>query len=256
MLNIENITLSYKTKKITEHVIDNFSLSIKEGEVIAILGPSGCGKSTLLKALSCNMALAAGEVCFEMDGKREILDSRIQTIGLIPQDSGLLPWKTVEENSVLPLHIKKTPLTQEKKNEIQTIYEQLGIQDILSKYPMNISGGQAKRASIARAFIMHPDLMLMDEPFSALDAIRQEEAQELFLKLWKQYQNTTILVTHSIEEALYLGHRILVMSRHGGRILYEEVNPYFSKRMFRNQDYLERKEYLREFLINGCREEE
>jgi len=160
----------------------------------------------------------------------------------------LLPWKTVRGNSLLPLAIRNEKLTEERKQSIAKVYESLDITELLDRYPSELSGGQAQRAAIARAFILKPDLLLMDEPFSALDAITREEARELFLKIWNLYKPTTILVTHSIEEALYLGIRIIVMGTHMGEIKYEMENPYFGKLYPDNVEYLLTKQLLREKL--------
>jgi NitT/TauT family transport system ATP-binding protein len=134
------------------------------------------------------------------------------------------------------------------KKQIHKIYESLDISELLDRYPKELSGGQAQRAAIARAFILQPDLLLMDEPFSALDAITREEARELFLKIWSHHKPTTILVTHSIDEALYLGSRIIVMGMKGGQFIFHMDNPYFGKLFPEEVNYLKTKQILREKL--------
>ena len=202
MLSLENIRISYKKKKEIVSIIENLSLSINEGEALVILGPSGCGKSTLVNALAGTIPIECGEIDFIKDQRKQPLNPKTHKIGIIPQNYGLLPWKTVRENSILPLKIRHEPITDRQKLDMKEIYESLNITHLLDQYPNALSGGQVQRAAIARAFILKPDLLLMDEPFSALDAITREEARELFLTIWKQNRPTTILVTHSIEEAL------------------------------------------------------
>jgi len=192
----------------------------------------------------------SGNISFVKDGIESKLDCKKHRIGIIPQKCALLPWKTVEANTVLPLNIRKEKKSYENKIEFDSIYEALGIKDILKKYPTQISGGQAKRASIAQTFIQKPDLLLMDEPFSALDAINKEEAWELFLQIWEKSKPITILVTHSIEEALYLGTRIIVMGAHMGEIKYESDNPFFAKLNPEDINYLSLKNKLHNQLRN------
>lgn len=248
MLIVDKISIQYKSKKENFPVIEDLSLEIKQGEVFVILGHSGCGKSTLVNALAGTLTVEKGRIDFVKENQRQPLSPKTHKIGLIPQDCGLLPWKTVKENCMLPMKIHKEPWNETRKEEINQIYTSLNIGDILDKYPHELSGGQIQRAAIARAFILKPDLLLMDEPFSALDAITREEARELFLKVWKQIQPTTILVTHSIDEALYLGNRILVMGEYIGDVKYQMENSYFGQLYPEDMEYLVTKKYLREKL--------
>lgn len=247
MLEINKLSIEYKTKKEVTPVIENLSLTIKKGEAIAILGPSGCGKSTLINALGGNVNITSGTIEFERE-KKQLLNPKIHKIGLIPQNCGLLPWKTIEKNCLLPLKIRGECIDGNRRQEINKIYKALGIMHLLKKYPSQISGGQLQRAAVARAFILQPDVLLMDEPFSALDEINREEAIELFLDVWKQNKPTTILVTHSISEALYLGNQIIVMKSEKGSIVYEKDNPYFGKQNPSSIEYLKTKELLRKKL--------
>lgn len=248
MLLINNVSINYKIKKEILPVIRNLTLQIGQGEALVILGPSGCGKSTLINALAGNILTGSGEIEFIKDNNRQILSPKIHKIGIIPQNCGLLPWKTVRENCLLPLGLRKEKLDEKYKLEINSIYDALDIMNLLKRYPKELSGGQAQRAAIARAFIMKPDLLLMDEPFSSLDAITREEARELFLKIWEQNRPTTILVTHSIEEALYLGNKIIVMGARMGDIVYQIENPCFGKQYPDSVEYLNIKKLLRSKL--------
>ena len=167
-----------------------------------MIGPSGCGKSTLLNVLAGLQKNYQGLV--QINGANP--SPKKQTIGFIPQNYGLLPWLTVKENILLGLKIKK----EAKQGLPQNLVDNLGLSNLLNRYPNNLSGGQQQRVSLARAFALKADLLLMDEPFSALDAITREEMQDVFIDLWQKQKVSTILVTHYVEEALYLGQKIIV----------------------------------------------
>lgn len=249
MLLLKNVSINYKKKKEIINVINNFSLQIEQGESVVILGASGCGKSTLVNALAGTIVVQSGEIIYVKEQESQSLNPKIHKIGIIPQNCGLLPWKTVKDNCLLPLKIRKEQVNESRNEEITNIYKSLDIEKLLHKYPKELSGGQAQRAAIARAFIMRPDLLLMDEPFSALDEITREEARELFLKIWKQNKPTTVLVTHSIEEALYLGNRIIVMGTQKGNVNYQMDNPYFGELNPQSLEYLTTKQLLKNQLI-------
>ncbi len=248
MLVLDHVTISYKMKKKIIPVIEDLSLRIEQGEVLAVLGPSGCGKSTLINALAGVLPTDGGTVDYIKENAQKALNPKTHKIGVIPQNCGLLPWKTVKENCLLPLKLRHEPVTEERKLQIQNIYQALDVLHLLERYPAELSGGQAQRAAVARAFILKPDLLLMDEPFSALDAITRYDARELFLRIWEQDRPTTVLVTHSIEEALYLGNTVLVMGTHRGSIKYQMQNPYFGKTEPVSVEYLAAKRLLREKL--------
>jgi NitT/TauT family transport system ATP-binding protein len=256
MLIVDNISINYKTNKDIFPVIHNLSLQLKQGEALAILGPSGCGKSTLVNAMAGTIAIESGRIDYIKENNKQVLNPKVHKIGMIPQNCGLLPWKTVKENCLLPLKIRKEQVKRERKEEIIKIYESLKITHLLDKYPRELSGGEVQRAAIARAFILKPDLLLMDEPFSALDEITREEARELFLRVWEQVQPTTILVTHSIVEALYLGHTIIVMGKHMGDVKYQMQNPYFGNLYPENVEYLATTQLLRDKLKSREEREE
>lgn len=225
MLNIEGLKFSYNER----NILKNINISVKNGEIISIIGPSGAGKTTFLKILAGIIKDYTGQIKIN----DEKINPKKNIIGLIPQDYGLLPWKTVYENIKISLKIKR------KKNDdlIHKISNLIGIEDILNKYPKKLSGGQKQRVAIARSFVLKPQLLLMDEPFSALDAITRDNIQDNFLKIWNNNPVTTLIVTHSVEEALYLSQKIYIITEEGN--LYKKIdNDFFQKRFeFYNEDY-------------------
>lgn len=224
MIKIKNLNVQYKNKDTIITAIENINLDVAKGEICAIIGPSGGGKSTLLKVLAGIIKDYRGEVLIE----RKDINPKIHRIGLIPQNYGLVQWKTAEENILLSAKIKDG-----KRNIDRGYYEEilnkLKIDDLKDRYPNELSGGQSQRISIARAFLLKPNLLLMDESFSALDAMTREEVQGLFLKVWKEHRVTTILITHDIKEAIYLGKKIVVLSSAPGRVVKVFENPLFGK---------------------------
>lgn len=248
MFSVERLSAGYRTKKAYVPVLTDISFQIEPGRVLAVLGPSGCGKSTLIGALAGTVRIENGWAGFDRDGVRRKLDPKEHRIGVIPQSLGLLPWKTVRENCLLPLRLRRERITPQREHGMGGVWEALGLTPFLDRFPAQLSGGQAQRAAVARAFLFEPDLLLMDEPFSALDEITRQDARELFLAIWNRRRTTAILVTHSIEEALYLGNAVLVMGKHGGSIVHRAENPFFGDPDPRGEDYPEQKRLLRQML--------
>lgn len=250
MLEINNLSVSYKSNNNYIKALGPLSMRIESGDIIAVIGPSGCGKSTFLHVLSGIIKEYGGQAT--LNGAR--LDPKIHNIGFIPQNFGLLPWKNVEKNCLLSLKIKEKSIDREMRERIDYIMNKLGITDLKERYPQELSGGQKQRAAIARAFIMNPDLLLMDEPFSALDALTREEAQELFIDVWNQYRPTTVFVTHSIEEAIYMGKKIVIMSHCPGVVVETIDNPLFNTEDLRqNAEYLRLSSHIRNIIKRGWR---
>ncbi|WP_139906172.1 ABC transporter ATP-binding protein [Clostridium thermarum] len=248
MLEINSLAVTYNSGKNIINALGPISMNVAAGEIYAVIGPSGCGKSTLLHVLSGIIKDFQGEVCLN----KEPLNPKQHNIGFIPQNFGLLPWKTVEKNYLLSLRIKSKAVDSSVMERITHILNKLDIASLKNRYPNELSGGQKQRVSIARAFIMNPDLLLMDEPFSALDSLTREEAQELFIDLWNQYKITTIFVTHSIEEALYMGKKIVIMSHCPGRIVKLIDNPLFNTENLReNEEFLQLSSYIRSIIKKG-----
>ncbi len=213
MVKVLDITFSYDG---VSPIFSDFSWSVAEGEPWAVIGPSGCGKSTLIYLLAGLQRPQRGKIMVKGE---EVIRPRPKT-GVILQDYGLLPWATIEENVSLGLRIRKfygpdgthAPVDESvSMEEVDYWMNQLGIYDVKNHYPAEVSGGQRQRAAIVRTLVMHPDLLLMDEPFSSLDALTREALQDLMLNLRRETRITTILVTHSIEEAALIGRKILVL---------------------------------------------
>lgn len=224
MIIMNHLSMDYLNQHQVTKVLENINLKISDGEICAIVGPSGAGKTTLLKILAGIIGDYEGEVSL----KGEKIDPKNHRIGWIPQNYGLMEWKTVEKNIFLSAKIK------DGRNHIdiplyEMILSKLKIHHLKHKYPNQLSGGERQRVAIARAFLLKPTLLLMDESFSALDAMTREDARELFLQIWKFHRVTTVLVTHDLREALYLGEKIVVMSSMPGRIVQMTENPFFGR---------------------------
>jgi len=198
------------------HALDDINLSIAQGEFVSLIGPSGCGKTTLLRVIADLEPISAGEVL--VNGKTPH-DARLsRAYGYVFQAPALFPWRTVIGNVMLPLQLQgKT------RDEAQTIARQqlanVGLAHFEKKYPWQLSGGMQQRVSIARALAFEPRILMMDEPFGALDEITRDNLNEQLQQLWLREKRTVVFVTHSIAEAVYLSTRIVVMSPRPGRIV-------------------------------------
>lgn len=213
-------------------VYDNFALEVNAGECLALIGPSGCGKSTLLYMLAGLRPPTSGSV--QINGQT-VTSPRLET-GFILQEYGLFPWLTVEDNVRLGLKIRGT-YRQQGRARVDALLDELHIGTIQKRYPIQLSGGQRQRVALARALVLEPDLLLMDEPFSSLDALTRESMQQLLLGIQKSRNLTTILVTHSIEEAVLLGTRILVLAAAmPAKIAGEIANPLAGSPEYRTND--------------------
>jgi NitT/TauT family transport system ATP-binding protein len=227
-LRIENLCVRLGAADI----LQNLCLTLEAGRIHALIGPSGCGKSTLLKVLAGVCKPRSGELLFQ---GVPLGRSRIR-IGYVPQNYGLLPWKTIGQNVCLPLRVGPPGLRPPAAGSAGII-RALGLNSLLGKYPRQVSGGQQQRAALARALIMRPDLLLMDEPFSALDAFTASASMALFLEIWEKYRVTTLFITHNMREAAEAGQIILLMA--AGNVAVRLDNP-----CFRNACAQEEKERL------------
>jgi NitT/TauT family transport system ATP-binding protein len=194
------------------HALESFSLAVEEGELVTILGPSGCGKTTLLWAMSGLHALTRGEIL--LDGT-PFAGPRPHEIGMMFQDANLLPWRNLLKNIELPFEIKKRPVDIER---VRRLLDEVGLTGFETAYPRELSGGMQQRASIVRALAQDPAVLLMDEPFGALDAFTRDEMNLLLLELWSETNKTIVFVTHNISEAIFLADRVVVMTPRPGRL--------------------------------------
>ncbi|MCM0647756.1 ABC transporter ATP-binding protein [Clostridium swellfunianum] len=241
MIQIKNLSYSYGN----ETALKNINLNIYKNTTCAIIGPSGCGKTTLLYIIAGLLKSCDGNV--EIN-ETELKGVRKET-GIILQNNGLLPWKTVWDNVVLGLKargVHKT-ITAEK---VDAILEELNIIEHKHKFPEQLSGGQKQRVSIARTLVTEPDVLLLDEASSALDAITKEHIQNLILSIYKKKPMTMMLVTHSIEEAVFLGQKIVVMERSAIKHIID--NPYFGDENIRSKpEYYSICAEVRQWLYEG-----
>jgi len=253
MIEVDSITFAYPS---SPPIFVNFSWQIRRGETWAVLGPSGCGKSTLLYLLAGLQFPQNGAV--RIDGKA-LTRPRPQT-GLILQDYGLLPWATVRQNAELGLKIRgfygpdgtHAPSRVDWDNNVTPWLERLGIETVADHYPSQISGGQRQRTAIARTLVLHPDLLLMDEPLSSLDAPTREGLQTLILQLQTENQLTLVIVTHSIEEAAFMGKKILLLAQPPIQQACILENPQAGSEGYRKSEaYLNLCELLRARLEQG-----
>jgi NitT/TauT family transport system ATP-binding protein len=201
-------------------IIDNLSATIQPGEFVSIIGPSGCGKSTLLKLVAGLSPITSGKIA--MDGLTR--DEARKLTSFIFQDATLLPWRTVRQNVGLGLELEHAP--KALRNEtVDAMLKLVGLADVADKYPRELSGGMKMRVSIARALASKPRVLLLDEPFAALDEITRDRMNEELLRLREQHAWTVLFVTHSVAEAVFLSSRILVLAAHPGRLKHDLAVP-------------------------------
>lgn len=209
-LQIKDLCIRYGNGK---NIIENLDLNLSPQTIYTLIGPSGSGKTSLLNVLAGIIQPSSGEIVW----KDKNYQPKEHIIGLVPQDYGLLPWQTGRETLETNLKIRKKirKLSLEDHQELDQMIASLKIDTVQHHYPIAMSGGQKQRFSLARAFSVDPDMLLMDEPFSALDAMTREQTQQLFLSIWNKRPNLTLFITHDIEEALLIGHDILMFSKDG-----------------------------------------
>ncbi|MEA2583678.1 MAG: NitT/TauT family transport system ATP-binding protein [Thermomicrobiales bacterium] len=212
---VDHATKYYKTKSGAVHALEDLSLEIAEGEFVCILGPSGCGKSTLLWAMSGLHDLSNGRVVLNgtpVTGPRP-------EIGMIFQDANLLPWRNLEQNIRFPFEIKKLDV-KPYQERIRGLIDEVGLSGFEKKFPRELSGGMQQRASIVRCLSFDPSVILMDEPFGALDAFTRDEMNLLIQKIWTETGKTIIFVTHNVTEAIFLADRVVVLTPRPGRLAH------------------------------------
>ena len=209
--HVEKIFTTVRQERI--HALSDISLAVGEREFVTIVGPSGCGKTTLLKILAGLHRSSAG--CVTVAGTPVLAPRR--DIGIVFQNPILLPWRTVMENVLLPAEVQGIP-RDKARARARDLLAMVGLSDFENKYPMELSGGMQQRAAISRALVHDPSILLMDEPFGALDAMTREQMNLDLQRIWRESGKTVVLITHSIPEAVFLGDRVVVMTPRPGCI--------------------------------------
>ncbi|WP_187265473.1 ABC transporter ATP-binding protein [Reinekea thalattae] len=215
MIEVNDLSLVFETNDGPVNALSNINLTVNEGDFVSFIGPSGCGKTTLLRVIADLEKQTQGDI--KVNGTSPE-DARLNRLyGYVFQAAALLPWRTIKKNCAVPLEIAGHSQAHQTK-QIDKYLKMVGLQDFHEKYPWQLSGGMQQRASIARALCIEPDLLLMDEPFGALDEITRDHMNVELLKIWQETQKTVVFVTHSIAEAVMLSTHIVVMSPRPGRI--------------------------------------
>jgi len=211
-ISVRNASKTYEAKTGPVPALEDLSFDVQDGEFVTILGPSGCGKTTLLWAMSGLHALSGGQIF--VDGS-PIKGPRPEQIGMVFQEANLLPWRNLKKNIEFPFEIKKRRVDVTR---VQKLLAETGLAGFEASMPRELSGGMQQRASIVRALAQDPAVLLMDEPFGALDAFTRDEMNLLLLRLWSETQKTIVFVTHNITEAIFLADRVVVMTPRPGRL--------------------------------------
>lgn len=221
LVSVESLTLRYTTHASEITATDRVSFAVNRGERFVLLGPSGCGKSSLLKSVGGFIPPAAGRIM--LNGK-EISTPGADRVMVFQEFDQLMPWKTVLDNVAFPLQASgKVGSRRAARDRAATYVAKVGLDKFAQAYPHTLSGGMKQRVAIARALAMEPEVLLMDEPFAALDALTRRQMQTELLRLWDEFRFTLMFVTHSIEEAVRIGQRIVLLSPHPGRVRDEFI---------------------------------
>lgn len=212
ILQFHNVSFHYDEKP----VINELNASVQDKEFVSIIGPSGCGKSTLFRLITGLEEASTGQI--------ELTETKSHPVGYMPQKDMLLPWRTIIENAALPLECQGV---QKKEAQIKAkeLLHKFGLQGYETKYPKDLSGGMRQRVSFIRTLLTGGEILLLDEPFSALDALTKASLQEWLFEQWKEWEKTILFITHDVEEALFLSNRILVVEQQPITTLTERVVP-------------------------------
>ncbi|USV56443.1 taurine ABC transporter ATP-binding subunit [Aeromonas encheleia] len=249
MLQLAYVSAEYAGKK----VLDNISLSLAEGELMVVLGPSGCGKTTLLNLIAGFEPCQSGQI--SLQGKPVRVPGAER--GVVFQSEGLLPWRNVQDNVALGLQLAGVPRA-ERSEQALTLLRKVGLEGAAERPIWQLSGGQRQRVGIARALATRPQLLLLDEPFGALDAFTREQMQTLLLRLWHEGRRQVLLITHDIEEAVFLASELVLLSPSPGRVV-ERLSLDFGRRFAAGEPcrsiksdsaFIERREYVLSRVFN------
>jgi NitT/TauT family transport system ATP-binding protein len=221
LLDVSSVTLRYKTPGVVVTATERVSFSVNASDRFILLGPSGCGKSTLLKAVGGYLKPSEGKITIK---GRRVTEPGPDRMMVFQEFDQLLPWKTVLENVTFPLIEARRLSRREAEQKARYYIEKVNLTRAIDSYPHTLSGGMKQRVAIARGMAMEPDILLMDEPFAALDAMTRRTCQDELLQLWEETKFTVMFVTHSIAEAIKIGNRILLLSPHPGRVKAEVID--------------------------------
>jgi NitT/TauT family transport system ATP-binding protein len=256
-VELEKVTHTYGRGDRQVHALSETTLRIEKGDFVALVGPSGCGKSTILKLVTGLISASTGYVYV---AGREVGAEPVR-VGMAFQNPTMLPWLTLLDNVMLPLKIVP-PFRQqyrrkrksEFRDKIEALLSQVGLAGFSNKYPWQLSGGMLQRASLCRALIHEPQLLMLDEPFGALDQFTREELWGVMQELWSTHRPTVLLVTHDLKEAGFLANRICVMAARPGRIIDDSVVPFPRPRtvaMTYEPDFVSLTQKLREMIVHA-----
>jgi NitT/TauT family transport system ATP-binding protein len=252
-LSAEGVAVEFDLGGRKQRVLNDIDLKVGKGQLVALVGPSGCGKSTLLRLFAGLMSPSAGKI--EVAGMAPAEAARRKLIGVAFQDATLLPWKTALDNAAFLLETADPSLSRaEVRKRAQHNLHLVGLSGAEAKRPSQLSGGMRQRVAIARALTLDPEVLLLDEPFGALDAITREEMGSLLLDIWQRTQKTILLVTHAFDEAVFLSSDIHVMGTGPARILETIANdlPYpRDAQTYRDPRFSETEARLRELLVKS-----
>jgi NitT/TauT family transport system ATP-binding protein len=233
VITFDNVTKVFQTRRATVRALDGIQLLIREKEFVCFIGPSGCGKSTILGLIAGLTRPTSGTL--RIEGESIDVARQRHQIGLVFQDPVLLPWRTAYENVSLPLEVLKFS-RNDRSQRVNAMIDLVGLSGFEQRYPHELSGGMRQRLGIARALSFDPQVLLMDEPFGALDAITRDKMSIELLRIWEQQQKTVVFVTHSISEAVLLSDRVVVLTPRPGRISAIIHNPLSRPRPLQMRD--------------------
>lgn len=232
LAEIKNLTVEYEGQRTRTLAIDNVNLDINYSDFVVVLGPSGCGKTTLLNVLAGFVKPTSGQVLVKSQPVKGPGSDR----GVIFQETNLYPWLNIEDNIMFGPRLKNKSMA-DYKDKFDHYIQLIGLEDFKKHYPYELSGGMQQRVAIARTMINKPDLLLMDEPFAALDAINRSHLQNFIREFWKDEKLTVFMITHDIDEALTLANRVFVMAKNPGRIV-KEYKVDFNEKILEDSSYM------------------
>jgi len=251
IIDINNLCLTFETQTEPVLALSDINMQVDSGDFVSLIGPSGCGKTTLLRVIADLEKPTSGSITVE--GKTPHQARLDRSYGYVFQTPGLLPWRNIEKNIHLPLEMSGYSKS-EQKNLSDQYLSLVSLSGFEKKYPWQLSGGMQQRVSIARALSFNPDMLLMDEPFGALDEITRDRLNEELLRLWEKTKKTVVFVTHSIPEAVFLSSKIVVMSARPGKIINVIETNFPKDRTLdirETTEFLEASQLVREGLKEG-----